>query len=163
MYDGATTLPPLRESDLRRLAPRPGRCAPAQPEQGEHRPDRSVLEPGLPVLSQRPADQPAATQEPDEGPLTFGDVLEPILTRRRLSQAEAGRRCGVGHSHISRLCSGARRPTPALIGDLCAGLELGPVDRFRLYTVAGFVPPDMPPAWLAQGELMAVLREEVRS
>ena len=160
MYERATTLPPLRESGLPQLATRPRGRDQAESRQGEHRADRDVLEPTVSVLPQRPADHEPAPHEPEaEDPLSFADVFESMLFRRDMSQSKAGRLCGLNHSYINRLCLGGRKPSPEGVAAICEGLELSRLERFRLYVSAGFVPPDMPPAWLTAGELMVAIEE----
>ena len=160
MYEHTPTLSRLREARVRDLAARPlGRPA-DEPRQGEHRTPAPVLEPAVSDVPCGPVHEPAAPDEPEaEESLIFADMLEGLLLGRRLSQSKAGRLCGFDHSYLSRLCTGTRLPSPEGVGHICRGLQLSPIERFRLYIAAGFLPPDMPPAWLTAGELMVAIEQ----
>lgn len=77
---------------------------------------------------------------------TFGRTLKALReashTRNRLflSQARLAEVAGLDHSTISRLESGARRPSRDVIERLAMALDLTDEERERLSWSAGFVP-----------------------
>lgn len=72
----------------------------------------------------------------------FAVMLTAMRERRRISQSALARASGLNYSHISRLESGSRRPTPATIAFIVEALELPPVEATGLY-IAAFVPLDL--------------------
>jgi hypothetical protein len=98
----------------------------------------------------------AAADTDAEAPLdSFGDELKRVLDLRGLSQSRAGRRCGLDHSHISRLLSGSRKPMVATVQQLSLKLEATPQETFRLFAAAGYLPPGMPDLWIRLGEMFS--------
>ena len=79
----------------------------------------------------RPATRPANGR--------FGKLLRQLRLERCLSQAELGRRTGLGHSIISRYETGERLPRRRTLAAIADALGLEPPDRVTLFAAAGYV------------------------
>jgi transcriptional regulator with XRE-family HTH domain len=69
-----------------------------------------------------------------------GALLRHWRERRRLSQQALSERCGVSTRHLSYIETGKAQPSPSMIGQLSAALEVPLRVQRRLFTAAGFVP-----------------------
>ncbi|QBX57728.1 XRE family transcriptional regulator [Nocardioides seonyuensis] len=69
-----------------------------------------------------------------------GDLVRHWRQRRRLSQQALSDRCGVSTRHLSFIETGKASPSPTMIGQLAAALDVPLREQRRLYTAAGFVP-----------------------
>lgn len=83
-----------------------------------------------------------ATVTPTRARPPFGVLLRLHRERRGLSCMALARAAGLDVSHVSRLESGSRRPTPETIAFLVEALDLPPVEATALSIVA-FVPPHL--------------------
>ena len=78
----------------------------------------------------------------DSGALA--DQLRAGLASAGITQAELARRAGVTRAYVGRLLTGSQAaPTLEVVEALAAALALGPVERLRLYTAAGVMPPEL--------------------
>jgi len=71
----------------------------------------------------------------------FGETLKEFRETRGIRQHELRDRTGYNQSHISRLESGLRAPTPDAIEKLSSGLELNASEELRLLIASGLLPP----------------------
>lgn len=69
-----------------------------------------------------------------------GELVRHWRQRRRLSQQALSERCGVSTRHLSCIETGKAQPSPAMIGQLGAALDVPLRVQRRLFTAAGFVP-----------------------
>ena len=77
---------------------------------------------------------------PTASPDDVGALLRHWRERRRLSQQALSERCGVSTRHLSYIETGKAQPSPSMIGQLSAALDVPLRVRRRLFTAAGFVP-----------------------
>jgi transcriptional regulator with XRE-family HTH domain len=71
---------------------------------------------------------------------SFGSLLKELRESRGLSQNKLGRRCGTSHATISRLESGDRVPSRAMVSRLARAMSLGDIESAWLFAAAGFWP-----------------------
>lgn len=69
-----------------------------------------------------------------------GALVRHWRERRRLSQQALSDRCGVSTRHLSCIETGKAQPSPSMIGQLSAALDVPLRVQRRLFTAAGFVP-----------------------
>ena len=74
----------------------------------------------------------------------FPEILRQLRQQRNISQIVLARMTEVDNSYISRLEKGSRTPSLALLTRIADALHLGPEERFRLYSAAGFSPLPRP-------------------
>lgn len=77
------------------------------------------------------------------GGQSFGDVLAELRLAMGYSQNRVARAAGCDHSHISRLETGQRQPSRAVVLRLAAALGLSADGRDRLLLAAGLLPDDV--------------------
>lgn len=70
---------------------------------------------------------------------SFGAALKRYREHARVSQSRLGEWAGFDHSYVSRLESGARRPTREAVGLLADALGLPAAHRDALLESAGFL------------------------
>ena len=68
----------------------------------------------------------------------FGKLLRRLRLERSISQAELGRRTGLGHSIVSRYETGERVPRRRTVAALADALELDSRERIALFRAAGY-------------------------
>lgn len=66
----------------------------------------------------------------------FGALVRHLRVLHRLSQATLADRSGLDKAHVSRLESGARMPTLAVVVAIAGALDLSPGQRDRLLRAA---------------------------
>ena len=71
---------------------------------------------------------------------SFGSLLKELRESRGLSQSKLGRRCGASHATISRLESGDRVPSRAMVSRLARAMSLDDIESAWLFAAAGFWP-----------------------
>lgn len=77
---------------------------------------------------------------------TFGELLQTLRQRKRISQSRLAEWTGHDHSSISRLEAGTRVPSREMVESLAHALELDAPDRAELLAAAGFHDMSIPPA-----------------
>ncbi len=86
-----------------------------------------------------------ANGRPNVGPQgTFATKLAYHRERAGMSQAELARWCCCEAGHISRMESGKRQPSRAMLVTLRTALGLSDDDAARLAVAAGYWPPSWP-------------------
>lgn len=86
----------------------------------------------------------------------FGPELQRHRITANLSQSRLADRAGFDHSYVSRLESGARRPTRDAIGRLATALAVTGPDYDRMLAAAGFLPKD-PASLIAEEPAVAAV------
>lgn len=89
--------------------------------------------------------------------MMFGATLKGFREARRVSQSKLAERAGFDHSYVSRLESGARKPTREAVQQLSQALELGRVQQDELLAAAGFLPGEVSSLLSSEPELTDVL------
>ena len=85
----------------------------------------------------------------------FAELLKVYRESYPISQSKLGERAGFDHSYISRLESGARKPTLEAVERIAEALQLPEDKADRLRASAGFMPSD-PTSLFTNPHLMAL-------
>lgn len=91
--------------------------------------------PGSPRIAPDAPNDANAYREPCE---TVADVLKALRTSRRLSMNRLARRVGVDHSFVSRIESGGRGVSRAILERFADALRATDAERERLLMSAGY-------------------------
>lgn len=105
----------------------------------------------------RPTGEQVGIMALQQEAMMFGMTLKGFREVRRVSQSKLAERAGFDHSYVSRLESGARKPTREAVHQLSQALELERVQQDELLAAAGFLPGEVSSLLSGEPELTDVL------
>lgn len=88
----------------------------------------------------------------------FGAELKRLREASGLSQSKLAERAGFDHSYVSRLETGARKPSREAVEQLAWRLDATDLERDRLRAAAGFLTVDPLSRLASEPEVSGVLR-----